>query len=61
MGVVRRPGCGAFSEQHFDKSYFKFDRTPFFMEMAMLEKEFKQAVGLSQKFKMTVAEMLETF
>jgi len=64
--VVRRPGCGAFSEQHLDKSYFKFDRTPFdrtpfFIEMAMLEKKFKQAVGLNQKFKMTVAEMIETF
>ena len=61
MGVIRRPGCGAFSEQHLDKSYFKFDRTPFFVEMAMLEKEFKQAAGLNQKFKMTVAQILETF
>ncbi len=61
MGIVRRPGCGAFSEQHLDKSYFKFDRTPFFMEMAMLEKEFKQAAGVNQKFKMTVAQMIETF
>jgi Fe-S-cluster containining protein len=61
MGVVRRPGCGVFSEQHLDKSYFKFDRTPFFIEMAMLEKEFKQAVGVNQKIKMTIAEMIETF
>jgi hypothetical protein len=31
------------------------------MEMALLEKEFKQAVGVNQKVKMTVAEMVETF
>ena len=61
QGVVYRPGCGAFEEAFHDKSYFKFDRTPFFFEMAGLEKEFKQVLGLNQKFKMTVAEMIETF
>ena len=61
MGIIRLPGGEACSKQILDKSYFKFDRTPFFIEMAMLEKEFKHAVGVNQKFKMTVAQMLETF
>jgi Fe-S-cluster containining protein len=59
--VVHRPGCGAFAEAFHDKNYFKFDRTPFFIEMAGLEKEFKQVLGLNQKFKMTVAQMVNTF
>jgi len=61
QGVIRRPGCGAFSEEFCDKTYFKFDRTPFFMEMAGLEKEFRQVLGVSHKFKMTVAQIIETF
>jgi hypothetical protein len=31
------------------------------MEMAALEKEMKQAVGMTQKIKMTVAQMIVTF
>jgi len=61
QGVVHLPGCDAFAEAFHDKNYFKFDRTPFFIEMAGLEKEFKQALGLNQKFKMTVTQMIETF
>jgi len=59
--IVYRPGCGAFSEQCLEKDYFKFDRTPFFLEMAKLEMKLKQKVGITQKIKLTVAEMVITF
>lgn len=59
--AVYRPGCGAFSEQCLEKDYFKFDRTPFFIEMAKLEMELKRTVGIAQKIKLTVAEMVITF
>lgn len=59
--TVYRPGCGTFSEQCLAKDYFKFDRTPFFIEMAKLEMELKQTVGIAQKIKLTVADMVVTF
>ncbi|MBL7179621.1 MAG: hypothetical protein ABIK98_01910 [Pseudomonadota bacterium] len=59
--VTRRPGCGTFSEQFLAKSYFAFDRTTFFIEMAGLEKELKPATGMRQKVKMTVAEIIDSF
>ena len=61
QGVLYASGCEVFIEQCQKKEPFKFDRTPFYMEMAELEKELKQAVGMTQKIKMTVAQMLVTF
>jgi Fe-S-cluster containining protein len=59
--IVHHPGCADFTAQCFEKEYFKFDRTFFFIEMAALEQELRQAVGIIQKIKMSVAEMLTTF
>ena len=56
--VIHVPGCHTFDERCADKSYYRYDRTPFYMQMAGLEKEFKQALGVDQKIKMTVAEMI---
>ena len=56
--VIPGPGCGTFDDCCSHKGYFKFDRTPFYLEMAKLENEFKQAVGLDGRIKMTVAEMI---
>jgi Fe-S-cluster containining protein len=61
MEIVYGPGCEAFSKPCLQKNYFKFDRTPFYIEMAELEKELKQAVGMTQKLKFTVAEMINSF
>ena len=36
----------------------RFDRTPFYLEMARLEKQARLVTGVSDKIKMTVAEML---
>ena len=56
--VMYSPGCEAFTKQIKSKEYYKFDRTPFYIKMAELENELKKAAGITQKLKMTVAEML---
>jgi len=58
QNIIRGPGCGMFDLRCSDKRYLKFDRTPFYLEMAKLESELKQAVGLSGRIKMTIAEMI---
>lgn len=58
QNAVYSPGCEAFTAQCGDKTYFQFDRTPFYIDMAKLEAELKQAIGTGQKVRMTVAEML---
>ena len=58
QNVIKGPGCEMFARQCSDKSYRKFDRTPFYFQMAKLENELKQAVGLPGRIKMTIAEML---
>jgi Fe-S-cluster containining protein len=59
--VIHGPGCSAFDERCSGKSYFKFDRTPFYFEMAKLENEFKQTAGLTARIKSTIAEMILEF
>ena len=61
QGILNSPGCGTFALKCHGKKRFKFDRTPFYMQMAALEKEMKEAVGMTQKIKMTVAQMIVTF
>ena len=56
--VIHGPGCSTFDERCADKRYFKFDRTPFYVAMAKLENEFKQAMGLDGRIRMTIAEMI---
>jgi hypothetical protein len=61
QGILNSSGCGTFALKCHKKTHLKFDRTPFYMEMAALEKEMKQAVGMTHKIKMTVAQMIVTF
>ena len=58
QNVMHGPGCRMFDLQCSDKRYRKFDRTPFYFEMAKLENELKQTAGLSGRIKMSIAEML---
>ena len=58
QNVIRGSGCGMFDLRCSNQSYRKFDRTPFYFAMAKVEGEFKQAVGLSDRIKMTIAEMI---
>jgi len=60
QGIIYSPGCEAFVKQCDGEKYIKFDRTPFYIEMAKLERELREVAGFTQKFKMTVAQMLIT-
>ncbi len=57
-GVLRSPGCEAFTVQCGNKAYHGFDRTPLYTELAKIEADLKAAAGIVQKFKLTVAQML---
>ncbi len=61
LDVVYGPGCDVFSRQCGQEKYYVFDRTPFYYEMAELENKLKQALGITTKIKMPVAEMVVTF
>jgi Fe-S-cluster containining protein len=52
------PGCAEFHRRCGRSGYRTFDRTPLYAALARLESEFQQALGLSRKRKMTVAEMI---
>jgi len=55
---VRGPGCPA---GKFDgKPYIKFDRTPFYQQMAKIEMAFQRTVHKTGKIKQTVAQILLT-
>ena len=55
---IKSPGCDDFDAQtSHDKKIF-FDRTPIYIQMARLENSLKEALGISTKRKMTVAEMI---
>lgn len=56
--ILRGEGCGQFDEHSRGRSEYVFDRTPFYRKMALLEKDVRQATAFTQKFKMTIAEML---
>jgi Fe-S-cluster containining protein len=56
--VYYGPGCESFTEQAGSKKYYKFDRTPFYINMAQLENELRHETGINRKLKMTVAQML---
>ena len=58
QNLIQGPGCGTFDDRCATKPYYKFDRTPFYLEMAKLENEFKLAAGLTGRIKMTIAEMI---
>jgi hypothetical protein len=58
--TIYGPGCETFDHRCGRSTYFEFDRTPFYQEFAHLEQEVKQTLGITGKFKMTVAEMIVT-
>jgi Fe-S-cluster containining protein len=57
-GVVRGSGCLEFTRQCGKRSYVPFDRTVFYRELAELEKNFRLALSLEGKIKMTIAEII---
>lgn len=59
--TVYHTGCDECTQLTKGKAYIPFDRTPFYIHMARLEKEFRQEIGIQLRIKMTVAQMIETF
>ncbi len=55
------PGCDRFIEATRGKDYIPFDRTPFYMEMARIEKALRSSLGVTGRIRMTVAEMIRSF
>ncbi|MBC2711972.1 MAG: hypothetical protein HGJ94_13580 [Desulfosarcina sp.] len=61
--VTKHPGCDAFFDQCRESGnteYIRFDRTPFYRQMATLEKELRLETGYADKIKLTIAQMLVT-
>ncbi len=59
--VLYGPGCDVFMNIAEKQKNVNFDRTPFYKEIAMLEKAFREKTGNSQGVKMTVSQMLIHF
>lgn len=58
---VQASGCDTFGRQFHGKPNFRFDRTPLYREMAGLEQELRQTLGMPIKIKMTVAQMIKSY
>lgn len=52
------PGCDDFDRQCGPCDQPILDRTPLYTALAALERELRQAMGFTQKIKMTIAEMI---
>ena len=52
------PGCDTFIKRCEGGEDYTFDRTPFYIRMASLETELRQAAGYLKKLRMTVAQMI---
>jgi Fe-S-cluster containining protein len=55
---VYGPGCDAFNKKCGHIPYVPFDRTPFYGEMAVLEQDLRKALGINEKIRMTIAQMV---
>ncbi len=60
VAIMKGPGCKAFDDLCGHKPYRIFDRTPFYVQLAGLEKELRKALDFTDKIKMTIAHMLVT-
>jgi Fe-S-cluster containining protein len=57
--VVIGPGCAEYERcRGSARAGERFDRTPFYARLAVLESEFRATEGLQRRIKLTVAEML---
>lgn len=55
---LQAPGCAAFAERCGHLPPVAFDRTPFYRELAAIERDVRRDVPPAGKIKMTVAEMI---
>ncbi|MFO7712866.1 hypothetical protein [Desulfosarcina sp.] len=62
-GIIKNPGCNPFLERCRESGktdYIRFDRTPFYRQMAMLERDLRRETGYTEKLRLTIAQMLVT-
>jgi len=57
-GVLKGPGCREFEICCNDRNDIRLDRTPFYRQMAQLEKRLRSALLFQGKIKLTIAQML---
>ena len=55
------PGCAAFEATVKGRSYIVFDRTEFYWTLSRMEQEARAALGVTNKLKMTISQMLAAF
>ncbi|MGA6926988.1 MAG: hypothetical protein WBY88_14965, partial [Desulfosarcina sp.] len=61
--VTVSPGCDTFFSRCRESGttgYIRFDRTPFYRQMSLLETDLRRRTGYTDKIKFTVAQMLAT-
>ena len=59
--VITGPGCKVFGERLPPGDRERLDRTPFYLELAALENDFKLTAGIEKRMKMTIAEIICAF
>ncbi len=54
------PGCAKFEKERQNKGlpYQRIDRSPFYTDLANIEREIRQSIGFRHKFKKTIAEII---
>ncbi len=57
--IIKNSGCETFTEKIKTDENYRLNRTGFYMDMAVLEKELRHSAGFSYKIKLTVAQMIE--
>lgn len=55
---VQQPGCRAGAHLFDSTTYHRFDRTPFYTEMAQIEMDYRRATNNQTRLKLTIAEMV---
>ncbi len=59
--TTRAPGCASFTDRCGLLTYVPFDRTPFYRDLAGIERALRRDMPDAGKIKMTVAEMILAF
>ncbi len=55
---IKGTGCHLFEKSRPEKTTTLFDRTPFYRQMAELEKKLRESYEFKHRIKMTIAEMI---
>ncbi|RTZ96532.1 MAG: hypothetical protein DSY90_10290 [Deltaproteobacteria bacterium] len=57
-GTRKGPGCDLFTRVVGNNPDIRLDRTPFYREMALLEKELRRQTGFNDRIRVTIARMI---